>query len=194
MDLVVCPHCKAHRIVTIKVPKDVVVVMPCPSCHELIVLFRNRIIALSRRILERGTQEERKAHLADVIGEFLDEGLFYSSAYFQQPDMSLEEAQQAKCRHILRKLRLEAGDTVLDVGSGWGSLALYLAQQAEGVQVIGLVRTPHELRVAEQRAEVLGLDTRVHFVLEDLRRHQGDYDRIVSVSMFERVGRRRIAP
>ena len=125
---------------------------------------------------------------------FLDEGLFYSSAYFQQPDMSLEEAQQAKCRHILRKLRLEAGDTVLDVGSGWGSLALYLAQQAEGVQVVGLVRTPEELRVAEQRAEVLGLDTRVHFVLEDLRRHQGEYDRIVSVSMFERVGRRRIVP
>lgn len=76
MHTVVCPHCKAHRIVTPRPPKDVVVVMPCPACHELVVLFRNKVIALNRRIIERGSMEERKNHLADIIGEFLDAGAF----------------------------------------------------------------------------------------------------------------------
>lgn len=76
MNLVVCPHCNSHRIVTAKVPKDVVVVMPCPSCKELVVLFREKVIALDRTLLEQGSQEDRKAHLAGVISEFLDPSLF----------------------------------------------------------------------------------------------------------------------
>ncbi len=75
MDKVVCPHCKSHRIVTSKVPRDVVVVMPCPACHELCVLFRDKVIPLSRRIIEQGSFEERKAHLANIIAEFLDPSL-----------------------------------------------------------------------------------------------------------------------
>lgn len=76
MNVVVCPHCKSHRIVPNKVPKDVVVVMPCPSCGELVVLFRKKVIAVSRRILEHGTLEERKTHLASVIAEFIEPGMF----------------------------------------------------------------------------------------------------------------------
>ncbi len=76
MNYVVCPHCKAHRIVTTKMPKDVVVVIPCPACHELVVLFRNKAIGLSRKILEHGTLEQRKAHLANVIAEFLEPEMF----------------------------------------------------------------------------------------------------------------------
>lgn len=75
MDMVVCPHCKSHRIITSRVPKDVVAVMPCPSCHELAVLFRNKIIPINRRILEEGTKEERSQHLAQVITEFLEAGI-----------------------------------------------------------------------------------------------------------------------
>lgn len=75
MDMVVCPHCKTHRIVTSNVPKDVIVVMPCPACHELTVFFRNRVIALNRRVIERGTFNERKNHLAEVIAEFLEAGI-----------------------------------------------------------------------------------------------------------------------
>lgn len=75
MDRRVCPHCKSHRIVTAKIPRDVVVVMPCPVCHELSVLFRDKIIPLSRKIIEQGTFEERKAHLASIIAEFLDPSL-----------------------------------------------------------------------------------------------------------------------
>ena len=75
MDMVICPHCKTHRIVTSRVPKDVIVVMPCPACHELAVVFRSKVIALSRRILERGSFDERKNHLAQVIAEFLEAGM-----------------------------------------------------------------------------------------------------------------------
>ena len=75
MDTVVCPHCKAHRIITSRVPKDVVAVMPCPNCHELAVLFRDKIIPINRRILEEGSREERTQHLAQVITEFLEAGI-----------------------------------------------------------------------------------------------------------------------
>lgn len=75
MDMVVCPHCKSHRIITTRVPKDVVAVMPCPKCHELAVLFREKIIPINRHILEEGTKEERTQHLAQVITEFLEAGI-----------------------------------------------------------------------------------------------------------------------
>lgn len=74
MSLVLCPHCKSHRIVTSHVPKNVVAVFPCPQCDELIVYFHNKAIALSRRILERGNNDERRVHLANIIGEFLEPG------------------------------------------------------------------------------------------------------------------------
>src|SRR3990172_6135854 len=76
MRVCTCPHCGNPRIVTSKVPKDMVVVLPCPNCHELVVLFRSKVIGLNKRILENGTREERKAHIAEIITEFLDEGLF----------------------------------------------------------------------------------------------------------------------
>lgn len=75
MDMVVCPHCKSHRIITSRVPKDVVAVMPCPNCHELAVLFRDKIIPINRHILEEGTRDERTQHLAQVITEFLEAGI-----------------------------------------------------------------------------------------------------------------------
>lgn len=74
--MLVCPHCKSHRILAVRPPKDVVVVMPCPSCQGLVVLFRSKVIALSRRTLEQGSREQIITHIADVIGEFLDAGVF----------------------------------------------------------------------------------------------------------------------
>jgi len=76
MDSVLCPHCKTHRIFTERVPKDVVVVMPCPRCYELVVLFRDKVIAIDRQIIEHGTREERIDHIAKVIAEFFDAGMF----------------------------------------------------------------------------------------------------------------------
>lgn len=73
MRSIVCPHCKTQRIATAKIPKDVIVVMPCPGCREWVVLFWNRALAVSRRIITSGTFEERKMHIASVIAQFFEE-------------------------------------------------------------------------------------------------------------------------
>ena len=122
-----------------------------------------------------------------LFRQFLDQGMFYSCAYFERPDLSLEQAQQAKCRIIMQKLLLKPGQQVLDIGSGWGGLAFYLAEHA-GVEVVGLTLSKEQLRVAEQEAQERGLGDRVKFLLQDYREHSGSYDRIVSVGMFEHVG------
>jgi len=119
---------------------------------------------------------------------FLDEDLQYSCAYFPEPDVSLEEAQRAKCRHIAAKLLLRPGDTVLDIGCGWGGLALYIAA-ASDAHVTGVTLSREQLRVARERARERGLEGRVRFELEDYREHRGRYRRVVSVGMFEHVGR-----
>ena len=76
MNLVVCPHCKSPRIVAAKVHRDVVVINTCPSCAELVVMFRKKVIPLNRRVLEHGSMKDRKEHLAEVIAEFLEPGMF----------------------------------------------------------------------------------------------------------------------
>lgn len=120
---------------------------------------------------------------------FLDRNMHYSCAYFREAGMTLEEAQLAKSEHIRNKLRLAPGARVLDIGSGWGSLAMYLAEHAD-VDVTGLTLSSEQIRVAAAEAERRGLSGRVEFRLEDYRRHSGQYDAVVSVGMFEHVGRR----
>jgi cyclopropane-fatty-acyl-phospholipid synthase len=119
---------------------------------------------------------------------FLDTDRQYSCAYFNDPGDPLEEAQANKKRHLASKLRLERGQKVLDIGSGWGGLALYLAQEAD-VEVTGITLSVEQLRVAERRAQAMGLSDRVKFELIDYRELIGRrFDRIVSVGMFEHVG------
>ncbi|HYH21192.1 MAG TPA: cyclopropane-fatty-acyl-phospholipid synthase family protein [Azospirillum sp.] len=118
---------------------------------------------------------------------FLDHDLQYSCAYFARPGMSLEEAQEAKKRHIAAKLLLKPGQRVLDIGCGWGGMALYLAR-ACGVEVTGITLSREQLAVARERAERAGLANRVRFELRDYRAMTGRFDRIVSVGMFEHVG------
>jgi cyclopropane-fatty-acyl-phospholipid synthase len=125
----------------------------------------------------------------ELFRAFLDRGMHYSCAYFRDPDMSLESAQLAKCNHIERKLMVEPGQQVLDIGCGWGSLALHLAETV-GDSVVGLTLSSQQLRVARAEASRRGLTDRVDFRLQDYREHRGQYDRIVSVGMFEHVGRR----
>lgn len=91
MKVVACPHCGNHRVITTKVPKDVVVVLPCPSCHELVVLFRNKVIALNRNVLENGSFEERKAHIAEVIAEFIDPEMFKGEHALGSGESPLEQ-------------------------------------------------------------------------------------------------------
>lgn len=118
---------------------------------------------------------------------FLDEDLQYSCAYFAKPGMTLEAAQAAKKAHIAAKLDLRPGATVLDIGCGWGGLALTLARMAD-VSVTGITLSVEQLRVAQARASAAGLADRVRFELVDYRQMAGQFDRIVSVGMFEHVG------
>jgi len=132
------------------------------------------------------------AHHYDLSGRlydlFLDHDRQYSCAYFDGDERDLERAQLAKKRHIASKLLLKRGQKVLDIGCGWGGLALYLASVAD-VEVTGVTLSVEQLEVARQRAHDAGLADKVTFRLEDYRNVRATYDRIVSVGMFEHVGR-----
>jgi cyclopropane-fatty-acyl-phospholipid synthase len=118
---------------------------------------------------------------------FLDSDMQYSCAYFETSDVSLDEAQAAKKRHIAAKLALSPGQDVLDIGSGWGGLGLFLAEEA-GVNVTGVTLSREQHRVSNDRASALGLRNRARFELQDYRALDRKFDRIVSVGMFEHVG------
>ena len=127
----------------------------------------------------------------DMYRLFLDEGLNYSCGYFRTPDDTLEEAQVNKLRHIAAKLDLKPGQKVLDIGSGWGSMAIYLAEACD-VEVLGVTLSTEQHQLATQRAAERGLSDRVKFELRDYRDVTEKFDRIVSVGMFEHVGLKNI--
>ena len=118
---------------------------------------------------------------------FLDADRQYSCAYFTDPSNSLEQAQADKKAHIAAKLALRPGLRVLDIGCGWGGMALYLNRVAN-VDVLGITLSEEQLAVARRRAEEAGVSDRVKFELLDYRAVTGEFDRIVSVGMFEHVG------
>ena len=131
------------------------------------------------------------AHHYDLDGAlyelFLDTDRQYSCAYFESPDASLEAAQLAKKRHLASKLMIRDRQQVLDIGSGWGGLGLYLAGLAD-VSVTGLTLSEEQHALSRERARVAGLGERVDFRLEDYRHVDGQFDRVISVGMFEHVG------
>src|SRR6187549_3416693 len=155
-------------------------------------LLRRSVNHLLRQWNDRARSRRNVAHHYDLSGElyrrFLDEDMQYSCAYFADPDMTLEEAQAAKKRHIAAKMLIEPGMSVLDIGCGWGGMGLTLAQEY-GAQVSGVTLSTEQLAVAQQRAERKGLAERARFSLTDYRDVAGPFDRIVSVGMFEHVGR-----
>jgi len=118
---------------------------------------------------------------------FLDADRQYSCAYFERPDQSLDDAQLAKKRHLAAKLILNSGTRLLDIGCGWGGLALYLAEICDA-HVTGITLSREQLTHAGMRATEKGLVTSTEFRLQDYRETQGSFDRIVSVGMFEHVG------
>ncbi|MDR2213468.1 MAG: cyclopropane-fatty-acyl-phospholipid synthase family protein [Pseudomonadales bacterium] len=140
----------------------------------------NRISSSYRNVAAHYDVPER------VFRRFLDTEMFYSCAYFSAEDMTLEQAQQAKARHIARKLLIQSGDRILDIGCGWGSMAFYLAREYD-CEVVGITLSKEQLAAAWAEQQKRGAD-RVRFELADYREHRGKYDRIVSVGMFEHVG------
>ena len=149
-----------------------------------------------KRLFQRNDPQRSKRNVAhhydlgdDLYDLFLDSDRQYSCAYFNSPDDELEEAQWNKKAHIAAKLALRPGQRVLDIGCGWGGLALFLHSQA-GVDVLGITLSEDQLRVARKRAEDAGVSDHVKFELIDYRALEGEFDRIVSVGMFEHVGAR----
>jgi cyclopropane-fatty-acyl-phospholipid synthase len=157
-----------------------------------------RVLGTLERLLRRVHQynpmhraRANAAHhydLSDTLyGLFLDADRQYSCAYFTHSHDDLEQAQQDKKRHLAAKLLLKPGVRVLDIGSGWGGLGLYLAE-AGAAQVVGITLSEEQLKVSRERARRAALDDRVRFELCDYRALRGTFDRIVSVGMFEHVG------
>jgi cyclopropane-fatty-acyl-phospholipid synthase len=159
--------------------------------------FHRAMGAVSRRMKRFqqsnpiGKAQQNIAHHYDIGNAlyrlFLDEGLFYSCAYFENNADTLEAAQRAKCRLIAAKLGLRPGQRILDIGSGWGGLAIYLAQM-ENVEVLGVTLSKEQHALAQERARAAGVGDRVRFELKDYRQLDQQFDRIVSVGMFEHVG------
>jgi cyclopropane-fatty-acyl-phospholipid synthase len=149
---------------------------------------------LSRHIQQfnpRARSRNNVAHHYDLDGRlyslFLDADKQYSCAYFETPDSTLDDAQLAKKRHLAAKLLIKDGHRLLDIGSGWGGLGLYLAEMT-GADVTGVTLSTEQLQVANARAGEKKLSATARFLLQDYRDIPGPFDRIVSVGMFEHVG------
>jgi cyclopropane-fatty-acyl-phospholipid synthase len=144
-----------------------------------------------RQFNPRSRSKDNVAHHYDLDGRlyslFLDSDKQYSCGYFEKPEATLDDAQLAKKRHIAAKLLIRRGDKVLDIGSGWGGLGLYLAEMT-GANVTGVTLSTEQLQAANARAAEKDLTQSAKFFLEDYRDIPGPYDRIVSVGMFEHVG------
>ena len=157
-------------------------------------IARRSVQAVTHRIgrinMARASRRNVAHHydLSDRLYDlFLDADRQYSCAYFTDPANGLERAQDDKKAHIAAKLAIEPGMTVLDIGCGWGGMALYLHQKT-GAQVLGVTLSEEQLKVARRRAADAGVADKVRFELIDYRDVTGTFDRIVSVGMFEHVG------
>ncbi len=147
-----------------------------------------------RGLVPDNTRTKARKHIAahydlgnDLFASFLDEQMLYSCAYFPRPGASLEQAQLAKLRRICEELRLGPENHLLEIGSGWGGLAIHAARE-HGCRVTTTTISPAQHELASRRVAEAGLDDRVEVLMEDYRDLHGRYDRLVSVEMIEAVG------
>jgi len=140
-----------------------------------------------------GKSKENVAHHYDISEKFydlfLDEKRQYSCAYFKDEDNTLEEAQNNKIDHIIKKLNLKPNQRVLDIGCGWGTLAIDIAKKTQ-CEVVGITLSENQLEYAKQKAKEMNLENQLEFRLVDYRQLNEKFDRVVSVGMFEHVGRK----
>lgn len=144
------------------------------------------------RNTRKGSQKNIAAHYDlgnDLFEQFLDPTMMYSAGQFLRPEDSLEQAQLNKLQRICQKLALQPGDHLLEIGTGWGSMALYAAQHY-GCRVTTTTLSKEQYAFTSQRIERLGLQDRVTLLLQDYRDLTGQYDKLVSIEMIEAVGHR----
>ncbi|MGH2990431.1 MAG: class I SAM-dependent methyltransferase, partial [Solirubrobacterales bacterium] len=147
------------------------------------------------RLHTRRRDAEAVRHHYDVSNEFfalfLDESMTYSCALFEEGTETLEEAQEAKLDVICRKLELEQGQRVLDIGCGWGSFAIHAAREY-GVSALGITLSEPQARLATERVRAAGLEDLVEIRVQDYRELGGQFDAVISIGMVEHVGEARI--
>ncbi len=151
-----------------------------------------RLLHWLNRNSRRGSQRNIRAHYDlgnDLFERLLDPTLMYSSAVFQSPTQSLEQAQLNKLEVICRKLDLQPQDHLLEIGTGWGSLALYAAAHY-GCRVTTTTLSEQQYACAQYRIRECGLEDRVTLLMQDYRELRGSYDKLVSIEMIEAVGHR----
>ena len=140
-----------------------------------------------------GKSKKNVAHHYDISNKFydlfLDDKRQYSCAYFKNEDDTLEVAQNNKIDHIIKKLNLKSNHKVLDIGCGWGTLALEIAKKTQ-CEVVGITLSENQLEYAQQKSKKMNLENQVDFRLADYRQLKEKFDRVVSVGMFEHVGRK----
>ncbi|WP_321961052.1 cyclopropane-fatty-acyl-phospholipid synthase family protein [Paraburkholderia sp. J7] len=143
----------------------------------------------------KSTDKQAIQYHYDVSNEFyklwLDENMVYSCAYFENGDEDLATAQLKKIDHILTKIQVQEGQTLLDIGCGWGALVLRAAQKF-GARCVGVTLSQNQFDLATARVKAAGLEKRIEIRLQDYRDVQGQFDRITSVGMFEHVGRKNL--
>jgi cyclopropane-fatty-acyl-phospholipid synthase len=150
----------------------------------------NRLYHSKRANTVTGSRKNISAHYDlnnDFFASFLDPTMTYSSAYFYKDGLSLEEAQLAKYDRLCKQLQLQATDHVLEIGSGWGGNAIYMAR-AYGCKVTSLTISEEQYKLAVERVAAAGLQSRVTILLKDYRLMEGTFDKIVSIEMLEAVG------
>ena len=155
-----------------------------PTRRELVSMHVQRANSLQR-------SRRNVHHHYDLGNDFyagwLDDQMLYTCAYFNHPDVTLEDAQVAKMDLICRKLRLRRGETVIEAGCGWGALALHMAREY-GVRVKAFNLSREQMAYARSRASREGLSAQVEFIEDDYRNVRGEYDAFVSIGMLEHVG------
>ena len=144
----------------------------------------------TRNTLDRAPQNiEHHYDIGDEFYQlFLDQTLTYSCGYFTSESDSLEQAQLNKYEHICRKLKLQPGENLLDIGCGWGGMLIYAAQTYD-VNGLGVTLSPNQYERAQRKIEELGLHNSIRVALADYREIEGEFDKFVSIGMFEHVGK-----
>jgi len=152
--------------------------------------FYNKLFHSKRENTIDGSRKNISEHYDlnnEFFAKFLDPTMTYSSAYFAHQEMDLETAQYAKYERLCKQMHLSPADHVLEIGSGWGANAIYMAKNY-GCKVTSLTISEEQLKLARERVEAAGLSDKVTFLLKDYRLMTGSFDKIVSIEMLEAVG------
>ncbi|MDN3651925.1 cyclopropane-fatty-acyl-phospholipid synthase family protein [Thalassotalea ponticola] len=152
--------------------------------------IKNKLFHRRNRNSHQGSKQNILAHYDlgnELYSRFLDPSMMYSSAIFAHPEMDLAQAQQHKLKQICQRLELTAGEHLIEIGTGWGSLAVYAAQHYD-VHVTTTTISEEQYRYAEQQIKSLGLEDKITLLKKDYRDLTGQYDKLVSIEMIEAVG------